>query len=217
MEKMPPATLIILVVTIIATISAWRNPQLTARFIFNPFFILRRKEYHRLFTSGFLHSNYMHLIFNMYAFYLFGKNLEFWFIRHYGKMGGSLLFALLYCLMLVFAEVWPLIKYRRNDAYQALGASGGVSGVVFAMILLAPTQGIGLLFVPGVFMPGFLLGSMYLVYSFWAAQNRDDNIGHEAHFSGAVSGVVFMLLLQPELALEFVDKFRSWDLRIFIY
>lgn len=207
-------TIGLIIVTCIVSIMAWSNPTITEKYIFNVFFVLNRKQWYRLITSGFLHSNYIHLGFNMYALYLFGRGIELNLAAYYGDVLGRVFFLLFYIIIIAGASVWPLIKHKDHDAYSALGASGGVSGVVFAAVLFYPTMPLGLMFIP-VYMPGFFLATLYLIYSYWSAKAGKDNIGHEAHLSGALLGLVLMIVLIPESLDFFIAGLKNWDGKLF--
>lgn len=148
--------------------------------------ILVRKEYVRMLSSGFLHVDYMHLLFNMYAFYTFADVLQYFF--------NPFEFGLLYFGSLIAGNMLSLYVHRNHGDYSAVGASGAVSGVIYASIALMPEGGIGLVFIPGLSIPSWIFGIIYLLYSMFGIKSQRDNIGHEAHLGGAIAGLVLTVL-----------------------
>jgi len=146
------------------------------------------KEYHRLVTSGFLHVNRMHLIFNMVALFFFSGSLELYL--------GPVKFLLIYFLSLVGGDLLSLFIHRNDGDYDSVGASAGVNGVIFASIALFPGMHIGLLFIP-IGIPGWLFGLVIVLYSIYGIRSRKNNIGHDAHWGGAWVGLVVAIIIQP--------------------
>jgi membrane associated rhomboid family serine protease len=139
----------------------------------------------------------------MYVLYLFGETVENYFGAIF-NMKASLFFVLLYTGAVAFSSLPSYGKHKNHSYYNAVGASGAVSAVVFASILFDPMGGIGFLFLPGVNIPAFIFGILYLLYSWYMAKKGKDNIGHDAHFWGAVFGFVFTIILKPVLAERFI-------------
>jgi membrane associated rhomboid family serine protease len=187
----PPAlcTIVILVVTVAVSLKGFQSPAFQERFMFDPTAILRHKELFRMVTSGFLHLDWIHLLCNTVTFYLFAPHLE----RDYGV--GTLL--LIYFGAIVGGGLLSLWVHRHHD-YRALGASGGVCGVVLAWIFLFPGGAVQMLFVP-FSIPGWLYAIFFLVASYVALRRQADNIGHDAHLGGAVIGVLIATALHPAL------------------
>lgn len=146
----------------------------------------------RMFSSAFLHADIPHLAFNMIALYSFAPVVIFNF--------GTLTFLLIYVASLVFGNMLSLYLHRDHPSYTAVGASGAVTGIIYASILLNPEGGIYLFFIP-IAIPAYLFGFGYLIYSIYGMRAKSDNIGHEAHFGGAIGGLTFTLLKVPELFL----------------
>ncbi len=220
-----PLTIFLIVATCITTFYAWNNHDLAARWIMHPYTANKRKEYWRLLTSGFLHAmeqprGYMHLGFNMYVLYGFGRHIEGLFTNLYGKELGALAYLGLYLLAIAVSSVPSLLRHKDNPSYSSLGASGGVSAIVFAFVLLAPTAKLGLLFIP-IYTPGFILGIIYLIYSYVMAQRGGGRIGHDAHFFGALFGVIFMIIVYPGVLDDwFINGpygFANWDFSFFSF
>lgn len=161
--------------------------------IYYPAFIHSKKQYYRFVTYGFIHADLMHLIFNMYAFYLFGEYMEKAFMALFGDTQGLVFYVLMYLLALIASVIPDYAKYKNNYQYRSLGASGAVSAVVFAFIILNPMQGIGLIFIPFL-IPGFLFGFLYLVISFFLSKKGGSVINHNAHIWGAIFGMLFLIV-----------------------
>ena len=188
-------TLIIVIATAITSIGAFSNAKLYNDLIFYPPSI-NRGQWYRFITHGFIHANPMHLIFNMVALYSFGEALEKAYFSSPIIFGGTgkIIYLLLYVSALIIASLPDYIRHRHNYHYRALGASGAVSAVIFATILFNPTSGIGFAFIPGISIPGYIFGFVYLVISTILAKRGQDNIGHSAHITGAIYGLLFTFI-----------------------
>lgn len=188
-----PAFLYALIaVTAIVSIRGFTSRAFLERFIFDTQRILARREYYRLVTSAFLHGNWMHLAFNMYSLYVFGVALEDFF--------GSVRIALIYFVSVIGGSVLSLAVHRR-EAYRALGASGGVCGIIFASIFLLPGGHI-MAFPFPVWIPAPIYAVAFLIFSFWALKRRLGNVGHDAHLGGAVVGVIMAVIFDPRVPVE---------------
>ncbi len=176
------------------------------KLMFNAFMIKNRKEWYRFFSSGLIHADFMHLAFNMFSLYIFGRGVEamYSFDEVFG-IKGPLFFILLYVGGLAMSSIYSYEKNKDNIYYNALGASGAVSAIVFASIVLAPTQKLMMLFLP-VPIPAYLFGVIFLGIEYYLGKRGQSNIGHDAHFWGAVYGVVFTIILKPSLASDFITK-----------
>jgi membrane associated rhomboid family serine protease len=197
-------TYIILGVTVAVSLWALNDHSIMNRFIFNPYVVQVRKEWYRFLTHGFLHADYVHLLVNMYVLYGFGRIVEQMYTLHLGS-GGRIAFVFMYLSSIIVASVSSYIKHKDHPGYNSLGASGATSAVVFAFILFAPWAKLSLLFIP-IGIPGIIMGVLYLVYSSYMAKRGGDNIGHDAHFYGAVYGFFYTLLLKPKLGLAFIEQ-----------
>lgn len=172
--------------------------------MFIPYLIHKNKENYRFFTHALIHADFTHLLFNMLTLYFFGPMVEAYFSIYFqGK--AELFYILLYVGGVVLSSFWSYEKYKNNSLYSALGASGAVSAVLFSGILLAPLNPIYIMFIPFP-IPAFVFGALYLIYSWYMAKRGKDNIGHDAHFWGAVFGIVFPIVIKPELALLFIKR-----------
>lgn len=184
-------TIAIIIINVVVSLLAFNNSKLMGDLIFDPVRVQANRQYYRFITSGFIHGDYVHLIFNMVSFYMFGRFVELSFILIFHGM-GQILYALMYLAALVASLVPTYMKNRYNNYYLSLGASGAVSAVVFAGLLLAPTVPINLFFIP-IDIPGFIFGPLYLLFSAMLDKYGQDNINHSAHIWGALFGLAFVL------------------------
>lgn len=208
-------TVIIIVITSLVSIAAFRSEKVMNDLIFYPPAITNNKEYYRFITCGLIHADVGHLFFNMYAFYLFGNITEEIFDALFGNY-GKLLYIVMYVLALIVCVIPSYLKNKTNSSYRSLGASGAVSAVVFAYILLNPLQGIGLIFIP-VYMMGFLFGIIYLLVSYWLDKKGGGRINHSAHIWGALFGIVFLIvasqLFSSPVLNDFIESVKHLDPR----
>lgn len=205
-------TLILIIITVAMSYYGWNNPSIQSKWMFNPYSVYHGKQYYRLLSSGFVHSNTMHLVFNMIALYFFGGVIE----RIYGKVFGPmgiLFYLITYLAGIIVSNLRTLFKHKNSSYYNSLGASGGVASVLFASILYKPTVGICLYFV--ICIPAFILGAIYLIYSFYSGKKMEDNINHDAHLFGSLFGIVFTVLLRPMVLIDFFKQIIEFDLKSF--
>jgi len=178
------------------------------KWIMNPYRIKNKSQYYRFITSGFLHGNLTHLLFNMITFYFFGSRVESIFHYIFGP-AGSVIFIFFYLTAIVVSDIPTYLKHREHPHYNAIGASGGVSAVLFSSILYNPTSTIFVFFIP---LPGFIVGALYLLYSFQKGKDMSDNINHDAHLYGGLFGIVFTLLVDPGVIPRFFEQLTSFRL-----
>ncbi len=198
-------TILLIVITCIISFISFENRALFDQLKHHPASEANRGEWYRMVTNGFLHGDYFHLGINMYVLYGFGSFVENEFLDQYGDAPGRSIYLVLYLIMIVLAAIPSFIKHKSNYSYSAIGASGAVSGVLFIFILLRPWAQLELyFFIP---IPAIVFGILYLIYSSWASKNAKDNIGHDAHFYGAVAGMVFSAILLPYIIGDFVEQF----------
>lgn len=192
---MSSVLLIVIAVTAVFSFVAFNNQALFEKYKFNVGAILQRKEYIRLLSAGFLHADLMHLLFNMMTLYFFGPIV----VQAFGDLG----FLLVYFGSVLLGNIFSLYLYKNQAWYSAIGASGGVSGILFASIAMIPDLGIYFFFIP-IAIPGYIFGFLYFAYSVYMMLNpkHNDNIGHAAHLGGAFFGLVYAVGLQPERAAE---------------
>ena len=192
----------IIIAISLVSIAGFSQSELIYKYQFNAWQIKHRKEYVRWISHGFFHADWMHLLINMFVLWSFGRSVIFYFQRSLPG-NSSLIFILFFFSAIVVSSIYSFIKHQNNYNYNAIGASGAVSAVVFASILYDPFRIIYLYFIP---IPGILLGIGYLVYSRIMAKRNVDNIGHDAHFWGAVYGFIFPILLNPSLLSHFFSE-----------
>lgn len=200
--------LILLGLTVLISVYAWSNPELMSTWILDPYRMDGRPgQWYRFLTSGFLHADWSHLLFNMFTFYSFGGVVLAYFSQLFGSSTGILLFLLLYLGGIIVSDVPTFFRHRQDRSYRSLGASGGVSSVLFASVLFQPTSKIGMMFLPPqLAIPGFIWAILYVLYSYYMGRRRGDNINHDAHLYGAIFGVVLTLLLVPGIAGTFSQQ-----------
>ncbi|HEX9958633.1 MAG TPA: rhomboid family intramembrane serine protease [Fibrella sp.] len=201
-------TLLLIAVTVAITLWGWNSPALMDRWIMNPYAVARRGEYHRLITSGFLHADGGHLFFNMLSFYFFGQGVERIFGELFGDLGGVVL-VVFYLIAIVISDIPTLMKHKNSPGYNSLGASGGVSAIIFATILIFPLTSIYFFFIP-VPIPGFIFALLYLAYSYYSARRGDSGINHDAHLYGSLFGLLFMAIAYPPAIPGFVEQVTQW-------
>lgn len=207
-------TLIIIIITVLISLTALNNVRVMNDLIFYPPAVSENRQYYRFITSGFIHADFLHLGFNMYAFYLFGSSLERWFMLIFPTW-GKFLYVAMYITALIVCLLPTFAKHRNDSMYRSLGASGAVSAVIFAHILAEPLQGIGLVFLPGIFIPGFIFGLIYLGISHYLDKRGGGNINHSAHIWGALYGIGFFiaaayLFSDYQLLQEFTRKISGY-------
>ena len=156
-------TLLLILVTVGISLWAWNNPALMDRWIMNPYAVSHRGQYYRLVTSGFLHADMSHLFFNMLSFYFFAPAVERIFNQLFGNLGGAVL-VVFYLLAILVSDIPTWLKHKNNPGYNSLGASGGVSAIIFATILVFPLLSIFMFFIP-IPIPGFIFAALYTAYS----------------------------------------------------
>ncbi len=186
-------TLFIVITTVIISLVAFKSQQVMDNFIFYPPAVSQKNQYYRFITSGFIHANTSHLVFNMLSFYLFSAQLvEPAFREYFGDYGRAALL-IMYVLALIVSLLPTYLKNKNNDQYRSLGASGAVSAVVFAGIMISPLSQLGFFIIPPI-IPGFIFGPLYLILSAYMEKRGGDNINHSAHIWGALFGVVFIII-----------------------
>lgn len=178
-------------------ISLWAfyaNPIYFERFAIWPYQVVHHNRYYQMVTSAFLHANFMHLFFNMFALFTFGITLEPFFNETLGGLTGSLYFFLIYVISLFTGSVLTVLLKRNDPTYVAVGASGAVSGIVFSYVIFAPMSDILVLFIP---MPAFVFALLWIAFSLYGMKTKLGNIGHEAHLGGAIGGMIATFILIP--------------------
>lgn len=202
-------TIIIIVITCIISVLSFNNHRLREQLMFIPYVIKKDGQFYRFISSGFIHGDFMHLGVNMFVLWSFGTAVENFFGQMFGTM-GNIYFVALYILGIIFSDIPSYLKHQNHSHYRALGASGAVAAVLYAFILILPLNTLMIFPLP-IPIPAIIFGILYLGYEFYSSKkNTQDGIGHDAHFWGAVFGVVFTLALKFELGPRFVEQLMSW-------
>jgi membrane associated rhomboid family serine protease len=196
--------LLLIILTCLISIQAFNKPGFIAELSHYPMREARDKQYYRMFTAAFVHADLFHLFVNMFVLYGFGEYLESQFSLMYGGIFGPLGYLAFYMVIAGLANLPTYIKHKDNYHYRSIGASGATSGIVFAYILFEPTSMLGLYAIIPV--PAIIFGILYLFYSSYASRKGMDNIDHDAHFYGALTGLLLMLMLKPMLIQSFIFK-----------
>lgn len=196
--------IILIISTVLVSLLAFSDNRWLDKLQFNAYDIHHRNQWYRVLTYGWVHADWVHLLVNMFVLYSFGTFVADAY-RVVDTKNGLFYYILLYLGGLAFSILSDLAKHKNNPYYRAVGASGAVSAVVFASILLNPLAKIYLFFIP-IGIPAFIFGIIYLIYSAYMARNSHGHIGHAAHFWGAVYGVVFTVIFEPRLVLGFATK-----------
>ena len=197
-------TLSIIIITSIISLAGFRNGKIVDSLIFWPPAINKKYQYYRFVTCGLIHADYMHLIFNMVTLYFFGTIME---VYYQGELGLQKNYYLaLYICSLIASNIPTYLKHRNDYNYRSLGASGAVSAVLFAFILLRPWQRIFVLFFP---VPAIIYGALFLFYSAYMSRRGGGNVNHDAHFYGALFGILFTIAIRPDVINTFMNELRN--------
>lgn len=201
-------TWLLIGITAVVSVMAFNRAYMMDRLRFNAYIILHQKEWYRFLSYGLVHADYIHLMVNMFVLYSFGEIVELYFDRYFGAR-STIYFLLLYIGGLGFSTLYDFGVHREDPYFNAVGASGAVSAVVFSSILLYPAGKIYLFFIP-IGIPAPLFGLLYLAYSAYMAKKAQDNIGHNAHFWGAVFGLVFTSILDFDIPAGFFRYLQAF-------
>jgi len=191
-------TLIIVIITGLVSISGFNSQRIINDLIFYPPAISERNQWYRFFSCGLIHADWGHLIFNMLSLYLFGRFVEVQFAEIFGGK-GKIFYLVMYILALAVSILPTYFKNRNNYHYRSLGASGAVSAVIFAGLLIAPYLEVFIFFIP-IPIPGFIFAPLYLIISALLERKGGGNINHSAHIWGALFGLAFVIVLGKLIA-----------------
>lgn len=195
-NNLHPILIIIIAVTALTSYFGFTNRDFFNKNAFNISAIQSGKEYHRFLTSGFLHVDIMHLVFNMLSLYFFSSTF---FI----ELITIPIYLLIYFGSILAGSLLGYISHKNNPYYTAVGASGGVSGMIYASIAIFPVESnIGFIFLPGISIPAWIFGILYMIYSVYGMKNQLGNIGHSAHIGGAAFGLIVPILVFPQHILQ---------------
>jgi membrane associated rhomboid family serine protease len=194
-------TIAIIVITCAISITGFNNAKVIDDLIFWPPAITNRRQYYRFVTCGLIHADYMHLLFNMFTLYFFGRAMEVRFMEDLGLPRYS--FLLLYVGALIFSLLPTYFKHKNDYDYRSLGASGAVCAVLFSFILLQPWTTIYVFFFP---VPAIIYAFLFLGYSIYMSRKGGGYINHDAHFYGALFGIVFTIASRPATVSIFIHE-----------
>ncbi|MDN3587816.1 rhomboid family intramembrane serine protease [Pedobacter aquatilis] len=193
--NMAPVASLIFVFTIITSLYAFYDNSVYGKFMLHPYSVSKGKNIFTLITSGLIHADWMHLAFNMFTFFAFAFTLE--------TLMGSWRFGMLYFLALILSDIPTVFRYKDSFNYNSLGASGAISAVLFSYILYNPMSKIYIMFIP-IGIPAVVFGFLYLIYCAYASKNSRDGINHDAHFYGALTGLIFTIIFVPGILQNFI-------------
>lgn len=208
-----PITSIILLITCFVSWRAMENQELLRKLMQHPYSVKHSKQYYRLFSHMLVHSGFPHLLLNMFVFYSFGSAVESSLKFAYGPSSGSLYFIILYVVGGLVAALPSMRKHADNYSYSAVGASGAVSSVMMAFMIMYPTAEIAFFFI--LPMPAFLGVFVFFILEHLMQKNMKTNIAHDAHIWGAIFGVVFVALLDKEYLIRFVIQVQHYFVNLF--
>ncbi len=203
--QLTPVASVIFAFTLITSFYAFSNPEIYSRFILHPYSIYRdKKKYYTIITSGLIHKDWMHLLFNMITFYYFAFGLERILVAQSGVL-GHFYFAIIYLLSLILSDIPTILQHKNSSHYYSLGASGAICAVLFSFILFQPKMMLGIFMI--IPMPAYLFAVLFLGYCVWASKQGQSGINHDAHLFGALSGLLLTILMYPWVILHFIDQF----------
>lgn len=209
--------IIIIIITVLISMQGFNNQDFLYKMALSPYEVKHNKKYFKLITHIFVHADWTHLLFNMMSFYFLGDalldmipseqfNISPGLIQTYGFVQGNLHFLILYFVGGFFATFWPMLRNQDNINYVSLGASGAVSSVIFAMILWNPAIELQFMFLPGIGIPAYVFGPIYLAFEFWAFKKAKTNIAHDAHIGGAIFGIFYILVINFDKGKDFFTQ-----------
>ncbi len=203
-----PITIALIAANVIFSLIGFSNAAMVDKTIMWPYRVARENQYLRFITSGFLHADWMHLIFNMFTLFFFGRNLELYLSYH--GLGGNISYLILYFLALVVSDIPSYIKHKDDYNYRSLGASGAVSAVVFATIIFSPWSSIYLYGALGISATVYAI--LYIFYCIYMGKKSGDNVNHDAHLWGSLFGLAFILALiaylNPALFTGIIEELK---------
>jgi membrane associated rhomboid family serine protease len=212
-------TYLVLVATILISLKGFNDLSFRERMMLNPYDVVHRGGWYRCFTHAFIHADFVHLSFNMFALYIFAVqitpdnhftsdySLEPELIDRFGAK-GYLYFGSLYLGGILFSTLWSIYRHRDNAYYNSLGASGAVSAVIFGYILLNPMVELTVFpLPPNLGIPAYIFGPLLLISEYFLAKRGGTGIAHDAHISGALFGIIFITIVDYHILLDFFNKF----------
>ena len=192
-----PVASFIFVITILTTLVAFSNEELYGKLMMHPYSVSRGQHIYTLITSGLIHKDWMHLFFNMLSYYFFAFPLE--------ATIGHWQFGVLYVVSLILSDLPSVVKHKEDFWYNSLGASGAISAVLFSFILFTPMSMMMIMPLP-IPIPAIIFGVLYLIYCSYASKYSRDNINHDAHLYGALSGLMITIAMYPKVVPFFIQQ-----------
>lgn len=192
MTNLEPVTIAIILANVLPSIKGFDDHYFLNKYLFN-ISAIKNGQHFRMITAGFLHADFTHLLFNMLTLYFFANSVIYSL--------GVQYFLLIYIASLLFGNVLSYYFHRNEPHYSALGASGAVSGILYASILLFPNNNLYIMFIPFP-VKAYIVGVLYLAFSIYGMKRRLGNIGHDAHFGGAVAGFIITLIIRPDILVQ---------------
>jgi len=202
-----PVASFIFIITIATSLWAFYDENIYANMILHPYSVSRGQRVYTIITSGMIHADFMHLLFNMMSYYFFAFDLE--------PNLGHWQFGLLYILSLILSDLPSIYKHKNDEWYHSLGASGAVSAVIFSAIMYNPVGLMGLMFLP-IQIYAVVFGILYLIYCNYASKHALDNINHDAHMFGALSGLLITIVLHPLVVHDFINQI-TWKVQSLLH
>ncbi|MCF8236628.1 MAG: rhomboid family intramembrane serine protease [Saprospiraceae bacterium] len=197
-------TLVLIILNVLVSWQCFNHSGLFYRLAHRPYEVAHQQQYDRWITSGFVHANWIHLGINMFVLWQFGDIVEQQFMALSGVVTGRIRYATIYLVILVASSLPSYLKHRNDPAYASVGASGAVSGILFAYVLFFPWVPIYLYGLIPIY--SILAAGAYLIYSSWASRQHRGIINHDAHFYGALSGMVLTSLFYPQVFFHFLQE-----------
>jgi membrane associated rhomboid family serine protease len=195
---------ILLLISIgIVSYFSFTNRELFGKLLFNPYVIAREKEFYRFISSAWLHADMMHLFINLYVLYSFGNYLEYITKIWFGNI-GSFYYLFIFMGSVIIGHIPSYIKHKDYYGFSSVGASGGVSGVLFACILIDPLMELRLFF--AIPINSLIFGILYLAYTYYMSKKGQDNINHDAHLWGALGGIGLLVAIKPQVINSFIQQ-----------
>lgn len=195
-------TVLLIILNVAASAYAFQRPGFFSRWAHRPWDVQRFGQYERWLSSGFIHADWLHLGINMFVLWQFGSAVEKTFIELSGYFTGSVRFVTIYLIVVVASSIPSYFKHRHDPYYASVGASGGVSGILFGYVLFRP---LNLLYLYGIIpIYGIVAAVAYVLYSSWASRRGGDRINHDAHLYGALAGLLLTILFYPKSVLYFL-------------
>ncbi|TXC76101.1 rhomboid family intramembrane serine protease [Luteibaculum oceani] len=200
--------LVLIAVIAVVSFLALRKPELIHKLSFSPYYIVENQQWYRFLSHVLVHRSIGHLLINLFVFYTFGKYVLSMFLGLKGAI-GELWFYLLLIGAAIFSSVKGFAKHRDNPSYHAVGASGVVSAVLFSFVLFQPLNSIYLFFIP-IPIPAFIFGGLYLAYEYFMDKREGGRIAHDAHFYGAIFGILFTIFLDFRILPQFFKSISEY-------